>query len=267
MPNGKASHTESSQRTFLTARSEFQNMFGDLAKGKRNWQLLAFGLLSVLTILLLAFLRLAMTSRITPYVVEVDRLGRAVAFGPAEPLTHTDRRIVIAQLATFVKNVRTVVPSIDAQRDILHRAYALVDHHGAAFLNTYFADPTKDPRVLGQTRTRIVEITSVLAVPSTTSSNTNEDPSHPETWKVQWTETEIPVSSGTGVQTTAWEGYLTVRQIPPTRTDVIEWNPLGLSISTITWSQIAATTPMPIITPPISPRSTTSPPSPGIAHP
>jgi hypothetical protein len=34
--------------TWLTARAEFAGVYADLALGKRNWQLIALGLLSVL---------------------------------------------------------------------------------------------------------------------------------------------------------------------------------------------------------------------------
>lgn len=232
--------TTTPERTFVTARTEFQNVFGDLAKGKRNWQLIAFGLLAALGLVLVAFVRLALTSRITPYVVEVDRLGRAVAFGPAEPLASTDRRIIIAQLATFLKDVRTVVPSMAAQQDLLARAYALTDQHGAAFLNDYFSAPTHDPIQVGRAWTRTVEVTSLLPVPSTTGAATAAA-STPTTWKAQWTETAIPTTAGGTTQTTAWEGYLTVRLQPPTRADVLELNPLGLYVTAITWAQIAGT--------------------------
>ncbi len=221
-------------RTFLTARHEFQSVFGDLAKGKRNWQVVAFLALALCALFAITVMRLALTSRITPYVVEVDHLGRAVAVGPAEPLARTDRRVVIAQLATFIKNVRTVVPSMAAQRDVLQRAYALVNGRAAEFLNTYFADPTRDPRRLGQSLTRLVEVTSLLSIPSETPHTASST----ETWKVQWTETVIPVAADAVSETTAWEAYLTVQLRPPTHTDGIELNPLGLTILTITWSPI-----------------------------
>ncbi len=228
------STTPSPERTFLAARHEFENVFGNLAKAKRNWQLVAFVLLSLLAVIIVAYVRLASTSRITPYVVQVDKLGRAVAFGPAEPLRLTDRRVTVAQLAAFLKHVRTVVPSADAQRDLIRRAYAFVDQRGAAFLNEYFANPANDPRLLGARMTRLVELTSILPVPSTVNGPTS-------TWKIQWTEQEIPTAAGTTTRATAWEGYFTIRVVPPERADVIEDNPLGLYVTSITWTQLATT--------------------------
>src|SRR3989441_1464973 len=68
---------------FLAARHEFMNAFGDLARGKRNWQLIAYALVGLLALLALADLRLAASSRVVPYIVQVDRLGQGLAVGPA----------------------------------------------------------------------------------------------------------------------------------------------------------------------------------------
>jgi type IV secretion system protein VirB5 len=219
-------------QTFLSARRAFESVFLDVAKAKRNWQVVAFTALALLGLVTIAYVRLATTSRLVPYIVEVDQLGRAASFGPAAPLQRTDRRIIIAQLATFLRNVRTVVPSDPAQRDLIRRAYAFVDPQGAAFLNAYFSLPANDPRVLATRMTRTVEVSSLLPVPPST-------PSAPtSTWKVQWTETEFPTLAGGLTRTAAWEGYLTVRVIPPAQADVIEDNPLGLYVTAITWTQI-----------------------------
>ncbi len=66
---------------FLAARTEFTNAFGDLARGKRNWQLMAFGLGGLLALVTVAYVRLAASARVVPYVVQVDRLGQVVAVG------------------------------------------------------------------------------------------------------------------------------------------------------------------------------------------
>src|SRR5579864_8385580 len=92
---GEAAHP------ILAGRGAFAGAFGDLARGKRNWQLMAFGLLGLFGIVLVAYVRLASETRITPYVVEVDRLGPAVAFGPAGRSTQAaagDARNVAATL-------------------------------------------------------------------------------------------------------------------------------------------------------------------------
>ena len=208
----------------LAGRREYEHVYANLAKGKRNWQIVAFALTAILGVLSVGFARLALTSRVTPYVIEVDQFGRARAFGALEPLRRTDTRVVIAELAAFVRDVRSVMPSPAGEREVLTRAYGFVDQGAASFLNTYFADSANDPRAVARRATRIAEVTSVLPVPKSS------------TWKVQWVETEYPANGGSPART-AWEGYFGVRIVPPQTEDAIELNPLGVYVTSINWTR------------------------------
>jgi type IV secretory pathway TrbF-like protein len=214
----------------LAARTEFTNAFGDLARGKRNWQLVACWLLGLLTVVVLAYVRLATAARVVPYVVEVDRLGQITAAAAAEQMKAPEPRLVASQLAAFVRSVRTVLPAASPrlEAEVMRQAYAFVDQGSAAAttLNAYFADPGHDPRVLGRTLTREVHVTSTLPVPGTS------------TWKIRWTETDLPLEVGVATHTVAWEGYITVRLRPPETADAIRDNPLGVFITSINWTEI-----------------------------
>jgi type IV secretion system protein VirB5 len=230
----------------LRGRAEFDSVFGDLARGKRNWQLVAFGALGVSGLLAGGLVTLATQSRITPYVVEVDRLGRAQAFGPAERLRLTDQRVVTSQLAAFVRDVRAVVGDAAVQADLVRRAYAYADQGAASFLNVYFTDTANDPRLLGREHTRLVEITSVLPVPGppmpgvpASGARDQEAARLPATWKVSWTETTIPRGLGGAPVVSAWEGYLTTRLAPPADAERITLNPLGLYVTSVTWTRLS----------------------------
>ncbi|HYM97071.1 MAG TPA: VirB8/TrbF family protein [Candidatus Sulfotelmatobacter sp.] len=216
---------------YVRGRAEFDSVFGDLARGKRNWQLVAFGTTAVAGVLAVGLVTVATQSRITPYVVEVDRLGRAQAFGPAERLRSSDQRVITSQLAGFVRDIRTVLADPPAQAELVRRAYAFVDQGAAAFLNEYFATPANDPRLLARDMTRLVDVTSVLPIPG------GAGPA--QTWKVSWTETSLPRAVGGPPTVTAWEGYFATRVVPPTTTERITLNPLGLYVTAINWTQLA----------------------------
>src|SRR2546425_1462511 len=113
---------------FLAARHEFMNAFGDLARGKRNWQLIAYALVGLLALLALADLRLAASSRVVPYIVQVDRLGQVVTVGPADDLQRPDQRLVASELARFIRAIRTVLPAAAAAgpAEMLRAPYAVV---------------------------------------------------------------------------------------------------------------------------------------------
>ena len=212
----------------IAARNEFANVFGDLAKGKRNWQVIAFLLATVLGIVTLAYVRLASSSRVVPYIVEVDKLRQITAVGTAEQMAAPDQRLIASQLAQFLRAIRTVLPAAAAagQAEMIRRGYAFVAPEAAGFLNDYFASPRNDPRALGARLTRQIDVTGVLRLPNS------------DVWRLQWTEVERSTQPGGAVRTTAWEGYATVKLVPPATVDAIQDNPLGLFVTTINWTQV-----------------------------
>jgi type IV secretion system protein VirB5 len=216
---------KSSRNAYLSARSNFESLFRNQAKEKHAWKIAALAELAIVGVLVVAYIQLASTSRVVPYVVEVDRLGQAVAFGPAEPLRKTDQRVTIRDLTVLVRNLRSVTPDPALQARMIQDAYAFLDPSAARFLNDYFADPRNDPRLLAQEKTREVDVTSVLPIPNSKS------------WKVQWTETERP-RVGSYAQHSAWEAYLTVEHVSPRDPETIQANPLGLYVTGINWTRI-----------------------------
>jgi type IV secretion system protein TrbF len=228
---------------FLAARHEFMNAFGDLARGKQNWQLMAYALAGLLALVAIADLRLAASSRVVPYIVQVDRLGQVLTVGPAEDLRQPDQRLVASELARFIRSIRTILPAAAAagQAEMLRRGYAYVAPEAAAFLNDYFANPANDPRMLGLRLMRQVDVTGVLRVPNS------------DVWRLQWTETERSTQPGALARILAWEGYVTVRLVPPRTVDAVQDNPLGVTVTSVNWTQVGSSVP----TLPLAPSDTT----------
>jgi type IV secretion system protein VirB5 len=215
------------------ARTEFTNAFGDLARGKRNWQLMALGLGGLLALVTIAYVRLAASARVVPYVVQVDRLGQVIAVGRADAASRPDDRLIASQLAQFIRAIRTVLPAAAAagEAELLRRGYAFVAPATASFLNGYFAQPEHDPRLLGQRLTRQVDVASVLRVPNA------------DVWRLQWTETERSTEPGGLTRTVAWESYCAVHVVPPTTAEGVQDNPLGLLITALSWTRVAESVP------------------------
>ena len=250
--NGRASAVatdESSEATrsnaiVENARHEFTSAFGDLARGKRNWQLIAFALGAAVVLLSLTTFRLASSAHPVPYVVEVDRLGSVSAVAAAGQMHEPDARLIASQLADFVRSVRTVLPTVagTAQADLLRRGYAFTAPAAASFLNTYFSDASHDPRVLGARLARDVRVTSALKVPEPTNNRRSGATPHAQTWRLQWIETDRavgPLDAGDSASVAAWEGYVTLDLVPPRTVDSIQDNPLGLHITSIAWTRLA----------------------------
>ena len=121
-----------------------------------------------------------------------------------------------------------------AQRDAVFRAYAYVAGDARTFLEDYFSAPENDPRLLAAELRRSVDVVSVLPVPV-------PDGSASRTYRARWNEHEVSGRSGT--RDRVWEGYFSVEVQPPTSTEGIERNPLGVFVTDVSWSALAGELP------------------------
>ena len=75
---------------------ERSDRYLDLARSARSWQLVAFFLLAGNVVVATAFARLALGTRLVPYVVHVDRDGRATFGGTVEAFDLPEERLLVA---------------------------------------------------------------------------------------------------------------------------------------------------------------------------
>ena len=202
-------------------RREWDDRYAGLSRGKRNWQLAALALLAVDALLSAGIIHLASQSHVTPFVVEVDRLGQAIAFGPAEQLRKTDERLVRYQLNLFVRDVRSIFGDAEVEKTVINRAYAYAKGGALGFLNDYFKK--SNPFLRAAEGTVTVEVQSVLRL-------------SPKSWQVQWRETHL-APGGRLVSETSWQAVLGVELNPPDTTDALLVNPLGLYVTDINWTK------------------------------
>ncbi len=212
---------------FVRARKEWNDRYGDLARGKRNWQSVAMAMLAANLVLATALGWLATQSRITPYVVEVDALGQAQAFGPAEKLGPAEERLVRYQLSIYIRDLRTVLGDADAQRELLERAYLFTRGEAVGVLNQHFLD--SNPFELARSERRKVKVESLLPL---SKSNWSES-----SWQLQWTETRYGLAGGERGRV-RYQAVLEVEQDPPITTETLLINPLGLYVTGISWTQL-----------------------------
>jgi type IV secretion system protein VirB5 len=204
---------------YLCARREWNERYGDYIARARNWRWAAFGALAVSLVLGVGVAWQAAQSKVVPYVVEVDKLGDAVAVTRADRAAPTDTRIVKAQLAAWIVDVRSVSSDPLAQKSALARSYALTAATATIFLNDYYRQHSP----FGQPRTVAVSVDAVLPISK-------------QTYQIQWSEDARDLQ-GRDLATTHWIASVTVAFDPPTDERGILSNPLGLYITGISWTQ------------------------------
>ena len=186
----------------------------------RNWRLIAFGGLLLTTGLSAALVWQSMQSRVVPYVVEVDKLGQALAVAPADAQFNPSDPQIAWHLGRFITHIRA--RSLDAvlMRENWLSAYDFASERGAQFLSEYAraANPFAE---VGR-HTVSVQVTSVVRA----SENS---------FRINWTEQAYERGNLSG--TSRWTAVVTVKLQPPRSAELLRKNPLGLYVDAIDWSR------------------------------
>jgi type IV secretion system protein VirB5 len=131
-------------------------------------------LLSISTIVVLW---MAQTVKVVPFVVQVDRHGYEIAVQPAEEHEVTDDRIVMARIADFVSNIRSVYSDAAAMMTFIERAYNSVESSSPALrkLDAWFRE--NNPFARGE---QVASVTVQSVLRASPDSNV--------TWQAEWSE-------------------------------------------------------------------------------
>jgi len=186
----------------------------------KNWRLMAFGGLILTAGLSSALVWQSLQSRVTPYVVEVDRLGEARAVVPAEADYEPTDPQIAWHLAEFISNVRSVSLDPVLMRENWLTAYDFATQRASTFLNEYAR--RSDPFGQVGDKSVSVQVTSVVRASDTS-------------FQVKWTESLF--ERGSLADTSRWTAILTVRRQPPRDAETLRKNPLGLYVDAIDWSR------------------------------
>ena len=122
--NKKKQRHRENDNPYLTARRTWNEHVGSVVSSRQTWQVV--GILSLLIALVgvAGMIHIGSQSKFIPYIVEVDKLGRAVAAGPVTASSKTDPRILNATIAAFIEHARMVTPDAALQRKAVYSVYA-----------------------------------------------------------------------------------------------------------------------------------------------
>jgi type IV secretion system protein VirB5 len=186
----------------------------------KNWRLMSFGSLGLSIALAGGLIWQSMQSRVTPYVVQVDKLGEVQAVGPAgQSYKPTDAQFAW-YLARFITDVRGLSSDPVIVRKNWLEAYDYATDHGAVFLNQ-FAQANDPFKAVGE-RTVSVQVTSVVRASDTS-------------FQVKWVE-QIYEHNALA-KTERWTAIVSVITQVPNTAEVLRKNPLGLYVNGLNWSR------------------------------
>ena len=186
----------------------------------RNWRLAALGLIVLSGGLATGLVIQSSRGTVTPWVVEVDHLGKAEAAAPAVAGYQPSDAEIAWHLSQFIQDVRAIPSDPVVVRQNWLRAYDYTTQAGALALSDYAR--TNDPFSKVGHVAVAVDVSSVIRA-------------SPSSFRVAWSERRY--TDGQLTATERWTAILTVVLQPPKTADGLRKNPLGVFVTALNWSK------------------------------
>ncbi|WOJ88330.1 conjugal transfer protein TrbF [Methylocapsa polymorpha] len=219
-PSVRYGRTPEPETPYQKAAQVWDERIGSARVQAKNWRLMAFGSLFLSAGLAGGLVWQAGQGEITPWVVQVDKIGQAQVVAPADAdYQPTDPQIAY-HLARFIEDVRGLPADGIVLRRQWLRAYEYTTDRGAAALNDYAR--ANDPFAnLGKAQIS-VEVSSVIRA-------------SPDSFRVAWIQRRY--ENGSLGSTERWTAILTIVIQSPHDADRLRKNPLGVYVNAINWSK------------------------------
>lgn len=212
--------TPEPETPYQRAGQVWDERIGSARVQAKNWRLAFFGSLALSGGLAAGLVWQSARGTITPWVVEVDKLGQAQTVAPAvADYRPTDPQIAW-HLARFIEEVRSISGDPVVVRQNWLDAYNYVTDKGALALNDYAR--TSDPFARVGKMQVSVEVSSVIRASA-------------DSFRVEWVERNY--ADNALASTERWSAILSIVVQIPADADRLKRNPLGVYVQAINWSK------------------------------
>jgi type IV secretory pathway TrbF-like protein len=219
-PTVRYGATPEPETPYQRAGQAWDDRIGAARVQATNWRLAFFGALLISGGLAAGLVWQSARGTVTPWVVQIDKLGQAQAVAPAVANYRPTDPQIAWHLARFIEEVRRIPADPVVLRHDWLEAYRFVTDRGALALNDYAR--TSDPfSKLGKTQIA-VDVASVVRA----SENS---------FRVAWVERHYVDNALTATE--RWSAILTIVVQPPTDADRLTKNPLGIYVHAFNWSK------------------------------
>jgi type IV secretion system protein VirB5 len=219
-PTVRYGSTPAPETPYQRAGQVWDERIGAARIQAQNWRLACFGTLLLSGGLAAGLIWQSARGTITPWVVEVDKLGQAQAVAPATSGYRPSDPQIAWHLGRFIEQVREIPADPIVLRRNWLEAYNFVTDKGALALNDYAR--TNDPFAQAGKAQVAVEIASVIRASD-------------DSFRVEWVERRYVDQSLAATE--RWSAILTIVVAPPTDPERLKKNPLGIYVHALNWSK------------------------------
>ena len=212
--------TPEPETPYHRAGQVWDDRIGSARVQARNWRLAFFGMLALSGSLAGGLVWQSARSSVTPWVVEVDKLGAARTVAPAEAGFRPSDPQIAWHLAHYIGQVRSLPADPVVLRQNWLEAYNFVTDKGALALNDYARAAEPFGRI-GRSQVS-VDIVSVIRASD-------------DSFRITWVERRYV--DDVLATTERWSAIVTVVLQRPTDAERLKKNPLGIYVHAINWSK------------------------------
>ena len=219
-PTVRYGATPEPETPYQKAGQVWDERIGSARVQAKNWRLAFFAMLTLSGGLAAGLVWQSARGTVTPWIVQIDKIGQAQAVGPAAADYRPSDPQIAWHLARFIEEVRSVpADPVVLRRDWLV-AYDYVTDKGALALNDYAR--TNDPfSRVGKAQVS-VEVSSVIRASA-------------DSFRVEWVERRYVDNALAATE--RWSAILTIVVQTPTDADRLKKNPLGVYVHALNWSK------------------------------
>ncbi len=207
---------------YMDARTAWDERYGDLISRAKNWRA-AFFAMTVVALLSGGSLLFEMRrSHVVPFVVAVDSLNQVVSTGFATEASAADPRLIRARLQEYIEDTRSVSSDPLVMKEDITKAFDMTvsGSAGENFLKQFYT--TDSP--FEKTNTVQVDVHNIAALT-------------PTSYELTWSETKRDKLGNIVGSKEEWKGVVGVLIAPPKDEVTARKNPLGIYVTTVSWSR------------------------------
>lgn len=215
----KAEQKQIPNNPYLEGRQEWLEQNGSIVVSRNNWKLVALLLAIVAIISVSGNVYQGIQVKIIPYIVEVDKLGRAAAVAPVDESKRVSlKHVVPSVISMIISDWRTVTADIELQKRMIKRLSYFTTGAAKGYFSEWYKQ--NNPYERGKNNLVTVELKS-LPLPITDNS-----------YKVEWTEITRN-HAGEIVESVRYEATVSTQFSNPKSEQMILHNPTGIFITHI----------------------------------
>lgn len=209
---------------WVRAQAQHEDRFLRLAAQVANWRMFAFFSLSLAAIAVGGVIYIGAQSKIKPMLVEVDKLGQTLAVKvlSGDDAVVDSSRLVYREMFDLIENLRTVTTDRLANNDRIDKGYTRLT--GAA--RTYVTTEQKrnKPNEIGATKSIQVKVKTALKLAG-------------KSWQIEWEEHSYTLG-GEDMGVEIWRATLQYDLLPQGDERSIRINPIGFTVSELSWQKV-----------------------------